>query len=99
LSISTHAQDGGYTETISYFNRRIQKIKFLQRMLEDGRSIIMSPTDKKALDYFFPLEPPLPSDEERLHRRAMKSQIERGTAKIYTSFLNTKQNSKKSSVL
>lgn len=68
-------------------------------MLEDGRSIVMSPTDKKALAYFFPQEAPLPSDEERLHRKAMKSQVERGAAQVYISFLNSKQNSKKSSVL
>ena len=36
---------GGYTETLSYFNRRVEKIRFLQRMIEDGRSIVMSPTD------------------------------------------------------
>ena len=39
------AQEGGYLETLSYFNRRVEKIRFLQRMIEDGRSIVMSPTD------------------------------------------------------
>jgi hypothetical protein len=51
------------------------------------------------LAYCFPKETPLPRDEQRLHEKAIRSQVERGAAKVYVSFLNSKQNSKKSSGL
>ena len=48
--ISGHAS---YSERIGYFKKRISKIEFLQRMLEEGRNVIVSPTDAKALEYCF----------------------------------------------
>jgi hypothetical protein len=76
----------------------VKKIEFLQRLLEDGRSLVMSPTDKKALEYCFPSETPLPSEEERALKKAMMAQVKNGAANLYVSFLNSKKTSKKTSV-